>query len=1233
MSTEQRYEPVADRYVQLADIKVYTSDEVNNLLRLVHTENTYLQDNLQIWLINRLNNSIVSHQQGTGVVSSYYDVSFSPDSSKTVVRGSEFRYLANGLLEYEITEPQGDEQSYLKTSYSYDPVGNIKTKTLSSKAGVADAYKIDRSTENVYDNTSAGRYVTAKKVNGVEVASYSDFTALGQAQTVTENGIRTLLRYNAFGQPVFSREQTPGGAVSGRYNIITRGYTPSAVGLPGVGVTGYSYERVQQGGAPSQWKVADAAGRELATITEAFQSGRYVIKRTEYDVLGRPLSVSQPAFDGDALSWNSSSYDIFGRPKQLNAADGTLTDISYQGLNTISEISNFWAGAQAQSKTEIKDAFGQLRSVSDAAGTLNYEYDATGNLLSVTGVDAKVMLMSYNSRGHKQSMQDPDSGSWVYKYNALGELVEQTNPKNHITTTWYDDFGRKTQEKITHGSATLRDTQWGYSDEVGHAVRNLIVSESVTNGPIRLFDYDNLGRLERSELHIDGEVLLERTTYDQYSRVFQVFDASGEDFGVQYQYSGGYQRAVWEARYGIGNANSVRYQLISALDAFGNVTESRAGNNRTTWRNHDNVTGMLKAITTQGGLQDWSYEFDGLGNLRSRSDSTHKLPAVTGSGVVNFSESFDYDNLNRVETVYNNGVVTQSLSYFANGNIKTKSDVQSGATYQYGSKPAQCSRNSGPRAVSQIGTTSYCYDIAGNQTHQYNNGALVRQVDYDVTGKASRIRSFSTDTASGSSPGDSFFTYDGSRKLVKRHVTEQGSTKTYYQHGGVELIKEGSSTTMRRNIGNALVERNGNMVTTRYVYTDHLGSVDVITDGAGLIEQKLSFDAFGKRRQVVTAAHQPVALSLSAILNLTNRGFTGHLQVDHASIVHMGGRIYDAHLGRFLQADPFVQAPSDSQNHNRYSYVLNNPLSYTDPSGYFFSKLWKEIKPFIGVIVAVVGTIVCPACGPVLIGALAGAANAAVNGGNILQGAVMGAFSGMMFGVVGETWAAGTFGNVLGNAAVGGWMNSIQGGKFGHGFFAAGFSAAFKPGINKIGNGAASHAAHRIVAAAIVGGTASKISGGKFANGAVTGAFSQAFNGEKSLRKNESRTQKVLKMIDIASKGNDTLTIYSAGEDIYNAAKNANFNSELMNAASSMTDEQLKVFFPEYFDKYGHVSVVKYHLMQDYGNYYKDAFLLGHSMVSAGVDVGTIVLTGGLPASLARTLFLLELTQIDYDFE
>jgi RHS repeat-associated protein len=96
-----------------------------------------------------------------------------------------------------------------------------------------------------------------------------------------------------------------------------------------------------------------------------------------------------------------------------------------------------------------------------------------------------------------------------------------------------------------------------------------------------------------------------------------------------------------------------------------------------------------------------------------------------------------------------------------------------------------------------------------------------------------------------------------------------------------------------------------------------------------------SFDAWGKRRNVdATAAIDDVQyMSLSS--QLTNNGFTGHEQLDPVGLVHMGGRVYDPTIGRFLSADPFIQAPDSTQSYNRYSYVMNNPLSLTDPTGYF----------------------------------------------------------------------------------------------------------------------------------------------------------------------------------------------------------------------------------------------------------------------------------------------------------
>jgi hypothetical protein len=155
----------------------------------------------------------------------------------------------------------------------------------------------------------------------------------------------------------------------------------------------------------------------------------------------------------------------------------------------------------------------------------------------------------------------------------------------------------------------------------------------------------------------------------------------------------------------------------------------------------------------------------------------------------------------------------------------------------------------------------------------------------------------------------------------------------------------------------------------------------------------------------------------------------------------MNGRIYDPTLGRFLQADPFIQAPKNSQSYNRYSYVLNNPLSYTDPSGYFFSGLRSKIKKYWKVAVAIAATYFTAGAasgwaigwgmgtaatattaaslsltGAITAGAIAGAAGGFVGGALMsgsLKGAIRGAFTGAIAGAAG---GYANFGDVSGFA-------------------------------------------------------------------------------------------------------------------------------------------------------------------------------------------------------------------------
>jgi len=122
---------------------------------------------------------------------------------------------------------------------------------------------------------------------------------------------------------------------------------------------------------------------------------------------------------------------------------------------------------------------------------------------------------------------------------------------------------------------------------------------------------------------------------------------------------------------------------------------------------------------------------------------------------------------------------------------------------------------------------------------------------------------------------------------------------------------------------------NGTTDTTYYIHKDYLGSYDVITDEQRNVLERLSFDPWGRRRNPTDWTFNNVPAS-----HLFDRGYTGHEHLDIFGLINMNGRVYDPWLGRFLSPDPFVQSPGYSQSYNRYSYCLNNPLKYTDPSGY-----------------------------------------------------------------------------------------------------------------------------------------------------------------------------------------------------------------------------------------------------------------------------------------------------------
>jgi RHS repeat-associated protein len=321
----------------------------------------------------------------------------------------------------------------------------------------------------------------------------------------------------------------------------------------------------------------------------------------------------------------------------------------------------------------------------------------------------------------------------------------------------------------------------------------------------------------------------------------------------------------------------------------------------------------------------------------------------------------------------------KSFTYDPIGNLLSKSDV---GTYTYPLAGAAL-----PHAVSSINGTinsTFTYDPNGNQT-----AGVGRSISYTSYNKPSSITQGSSTL---------FFSHDIDHQRFMQQAPE--GTTFYFDAFGVhaELFSSGTSQWYDYvSAGGAMLGMrvlSGSTVTTRYFHTDNLGSIAVITDETGAVVERDGYDAWGKRR-FPTGADDPTG----SLTSQTTRGFTAQEELHDVGLVHLNGRVYDPLVARMMSADPIVDDPMNGQTWNRYSYVANNPLTFTDPSGYCFlgcgtmGNLGKmqlgttfRQHPLIGSVVEIAATGICAmmvevGCVPQVVAVLASTMVAGITSG------------------------------------------------------------------------------------------------------------------------------------------------------------------------------------------------------------------------------------------------------------
>ncbi|HEC84313.1 MAG TPA: hypothetical protein ENI48_03590 [Thioploca sp.] len=655
--------------------------------------------------------------------------------------------------------------------------------------------------------------------------------------------------------------------------------------------------------------------------------------------------------------------------------------------------------------------------------------------------------MQYNIRGQKTRMYDADTGQTRYVYNALGELVSQTDAKAQTVSMQYDRLGRMVQRQEPEGMST-----WTYDTQPKGIGK--LAAVTGPNGYQESYRYNGLGRMAETHTQLNGQNYFVSTVYDQYGRVESLTYPTS--LAVQNTYNEhGYLADVQRA-----SDNQPLWQA-KRLNARGQLEQVALGNGLVTDKVYTPTTGRIQSIQTGGGvIQNLAYTFDKLGNLTQRTNR-------------HLVETFQYDGLNRLTQTAVQGVYSTTITYDALGNITSKSDVGS---YTYGENGA------GPHAVTSISglkSSQYTYDANGNRI---TSSATGQQIEYTSFNKPRRISQGNTSLE---------FEYGPNYSRYQQKVTKAGQTTTTTYISGGLMEREVDQNWVKdthylfaggESIAVHIQKNHGIAEETRYLHKDHLGSIDAITEKDGQPVESFSFDAWGQRRHPDSWNTLTDAQLGELILNntglTTSRGFTGHEHLDEVQLIHTNGRLYDPVIGRFLSADPFVQAPTFSQSLNRYSYVMNNPLSLVDPSGFFLKKLWNGIKKAVKAVgkfvkkywKPIVATVAGIALGVVTGGLASGFVGAVLSGTGFGFGS---AFAGTMLGggSIGDALKAGLKGAVIGGVTAGLTTYGVNS------LFAEGAA-----GVQLFGKAAR---VAKIVANGVVTGLSSLALGGKFERGFI----------------------------------------------------------------------------------------------------------------------------------------------------
>ena len=907
----------------------------------------------------------------------------SKDFENNVIYGQRTYYDDLGLGQVEKGNPTTVETRLDATSF-------LTTQTQYNSYGLPTQVTNPRNFTTTFTYGSYNLYpVTSTDPTG-RLTSYSyDYRFGSVSETTDPNGARSKVIFDSLGRLAEKQITDPANptelrtAESYTYNFNT---VPASVqtevftGNAEISILGKSY--------------LDGFGRQIQVRSEVEDANQFVASSIIYDARGNVqkelLPQAEAGITFTSIDVNQPgtvyNYDTLNRVTELTTSLGSTTTTYNLWEQSVTDPN----GNQKDFVFDARKRLVEVREyLNSTAYSTHYSYDANGNLIKITDAAEKEKEFTYDLLGRQltaELLHDPSNSSpgiFTFTYDENGNLLSSNDPKGQVVIYSYDELDRVLTETFNS------EVQATYVyDEGDYALGRL--SSVVTPDISKSFTYDILGRIVSEEKTIDSQSYMTAFTYDLLGNLLTLTYPSNTIIGYFYNEAGQVEIIQKDGANIVTNFAYAPTGALTQIDYANGVSTTNTYDVDQLYRLTNKSTVETQDLAS---LQELDYIFDPVGNVTRIIDSSETNAAKTAD--------YSYDDLYRLTYVNvsasaNNENYNRNYSYGITGNITDRSDV---GAYSYAADH--------PQAVSSAGIRTFTYDAKGNLisdgvfTHNWDHqNRLISSIDgettvnysYDESGARIqktnissgentiyvnrffdiengntkehvyagelKVATSSSEVATSGNPGSgcrppaagdwtitTSCTFDGDMAATGGVIVEPTAVLTIAP-GAVLGIDFHNQKLLVRSGGGVLVQQGGSLRQSGissasnivYHHSDHLSGSNVETDANGDVIELLDYYPYGS-----------VRLDEKSGTYENDYKFTGKELDEDTNLYYYGARYYDSAIGRFVSVDPWSGDLTNPQTLNKYSYVLNNPLKYVDPSGEYAKDVHYDLTFALGI--------------------------------------------------------------------------------------------------------------------------------------------------------------------------------------------------------------------------------------------------------------------------------------------